>query len=214
MSEPIKEIFCKYRTDKGVINKDIHVYNAHEFCYLYQQYFNHLRSSVANFLEIGIGDFAGSLFAWREIFPNANLYFIDYNQQFVDKFNNPEKKIFCYYGDQNNPETIKKVMDNIGNKMDIIVDDGSHIDHHIINSFKLLFPNYLQDTGIYVVEDTYMSYMNKDQTHSAITFLKSLVDNIHAGIVEAPHLTDPYGIKTIHFYREIIFVFKGNKISL
>ena len=41
---------------------------------------------------------------------------------------------------------------------DIIIDDGSHLNEHVIESFRLLFPS-LAPGGLYVVEDTQTSYL-------------------------------------------------------
>ena len=44
---------------------------------------------------------------------------------------------------------------------DIIIDDGSHQSKHIISSFKFLF-SYLNNNGIYVVEDLQTSYQPRN----------------------------------------------------
>ena len=40
---------------------------------------------------------------------------------------------------------------------DIIIDDGSHLNRHVVKSFQVLFP-LLADDGIYVAEDTQTAY--------------------------------------------------------
>jgi demethylmacrocin O-methyltransferase len=40
---------------------------------------------------------------------------------------------------------------------ELIIDDGSHINEHIITTFKHLFPR-LKEGGYYVIEDTQTSY--------------------------------------------------------
>src|SRR5690606_41306911 len=48
------------------------------------------------------------------------------------------------------------VINNIG-EPDLIIDDGSHINEHVIESFNFLFPR-LKSGGIYVIEDVQTSY--------------------------------------------------------
>jgi len=51
---------------------------------------------------------------------------------------------------------LSRVVDEIGS-IDIIIDDGSHLNEHVLKTFHYLFPR-LSDNGIYVVEDTQSSY--------------------------------------------------------
>ena len=49
------------------------------------------------------------------------------------------------------------MLKSINSELDIIIDDGSHINEHVIRTFQYLFPK-LKPGGIYVVEDTQTSY--------------------------------------------------------
>ena len=53
-------------------------------------------------------------------------------------------------------------------KFDIIIDDGSHIDSHIMVSFNTLFDRYLSPGGLYFVED----YLN------TLTYESEYIKNI------------------------------------
>ena len=102
---------------------------------------------------------------------------------------------------------------------DIIVDDGSHLNEHVIETFEVLFP-LLKDGGIYVVEDTQTSYWpdyggSSDDLKNANTlmnFFKTLVDGLnHAEFIKPgfdPHYYDK-NIVSMHFYHNLIFVCKG-----
>ena len=51
---------------------------------------------------------------------------------------------------------LTSVVDEIG-PLDIIIDDGSHLNEHVIRTFEILFP-LLNEGGIYAVEDLQTSY--------------------------------------------------------
>ena len=80
-------------------------------------------------------------------------------------------------------------------KLDIIIDDGSHIPLHNIESFKFLFP-FLNSGGYYIVEDTlssYSPYYHKEHGHNGnfLNFAKNLTDYVNYR-AEAPFLPDQY----------------------
>jgi len=77
----------------------------------------------------------------------------------------------------------------MSSRYDIIIDDGSHRTQDIVRSFARYFP-YLEETGLYVVEDLHSSYWNRyaNITHhagglyhpeSAISFFKKLLDIVN-----------------------------------
>ena len=51
------------------------------------------------------------------------------------------------------PHFLEIIFFNYFISFDIILDDGSHSNKDVINSFELLFP-LLNDNGLYIVEDT------------------------------------------------------------
>lgn len=73
-----------------------------------------------------------------------------------DKTYHDEKRIKTFRGSQTDAAFLKRVAEEIGT-IDIIVDDGSHYNDHVITTFKILFP-LLSPRGIYVVEDIQTSY--------------------------------------------------------
>ena len=69
---------------------------------------------------------------------------------------------------------------------DIIIDDGSHINSHQIETFKILFPK-LKIGGYYFIEDVQTSYYLSDggdgfylnNKKTAINFFKTMIDRMH-----------------------------------
>lgn len=110
--------------------------------------------TVNRFLEIGIANHIkgkSSLHAWKNIFSNAHIYGIDndINKMIFDE------KISTFWCDQSSPFDLQRFIIDSGNiKFDVILDDGSHVFKHAINSFKYLI-NQLSENGIYIIEDVW-----------------------------------------------------------
>ena len=137
----LKEIGSKYPTNK----------NDYGFLNIYEKYFKNLRDKKLNILEIGV-DKGDSLRLWREYFFNSNICGLD-----IDKKDFIIKDVEIYQGDQNDKILLNKIANKYG-KFDIIIDDGSHVSKHVINSFNYLF-DHLSQNGIYIVEDLQTSYI-------------------------------------------------------
>lgn len=201
-----------YKTDKT----DGHWYTQH--------YMNHLRkfkNKRINLLEIGVGGYenpkvgGSSLRMWKKYFPFGKIYAID----IYDKSALQEKRIKIYQGSQVDEEFLKKITSEIG-LFDIIIDDGSHLNEHIIESFKLLFPK-LKDGGVYAIEDLQTSYWedyggdskNLNNSKTAMNFLKSLTDCLNHQEIPDENYQESYfdkKIVSIHFYHNLVFIHKGD----
>jgi len=201
-----------YRTDK--VGK--HFYTPH-----YSSHFEWFRTKEINILEIGVGGYkrpyggGKSLRMWKKYFPLGNVYAIDIH----DKSPLQENRIKIFKGSQVDEPFLNEVCEEIG-EIDIIVDDGSHINEHVIESFGLLFPK-LKDGGIYVVEDTQTSYWehyggdNKDLNNpkTSMNFFKNLTDALNNQEFRIPDYQQSYfdnKITSMHFYHNMIFIYKGN----
>lgn len=213
-------------------------WNSYLFGQHYQEHFAPLKNKKLKILEIGVGGYESphsggdSLRMWKQYFPNSMIYGID----IVDKKALEEDRIKIFQGSQNDEVFLKKVVAKTG-KFDIIIDDGSHRNDHVIKTFKILFPE-LNNGGIYVVEDTHTSYIPSYENWSKfckdniaphwaeyggsldlydqktmINFFKRLVDClshqefIHPGYT--PNYFDQH-IVGINFYRNQVFIHKGN----
>ena len=203
----LKNIAKKFPTSK----------NDHQFINLYEYYFERFKDKEINVLEIGVerGD---SLRMWREYFTKAKICAID----LIDRnilVNNTDIMI----GDQSDYNFLKQVVDKYG-MFDVIIDDGSHQCKHIIKSFNFLF-NYLNNDGIYVVEDLQTSYQpryggsrfNLYKKASSMNFLKRLADSINYEHKDRPFYkrTQFDGlVKSIFFHQNIAFVTKGESKKL
>jgi len=197
-----------YKTDK---------WGYHYYTPIYDKWFRHLRYKPIRLLEIGVGGntrplYGGdSLRMWKRYFAKGRITGID----LYDKSALREDRISIYQGDQNDPTFLREV-NRLEGPFDIIIDDGSHVQTHIITSFETLFP-LLRSGGTYVIEDTQTSYWPKfegstadmDTIPSAMNYF---IKRVHAvNRTEwmkdelQPDLPDE-GIGSISFYHNLIFI--------
>jgi hypothetical protein len=188
-------------------------FGPHWYTKYYQKHFRHLRKKRLNVLEIGVlkGE---SLRMWKRYFPKSQIFGID----ILDARNIEESRIKIFQGDQGDECFLEDVFKLIGS-LDIIIDDGSHQNKHVICSFQTLFP-LLNDGGIYVVEDLQTSYWpsfggdSKDlnNPNTSMNFFKSLTDGLNYEEYEnkeyIPNYFDKH-IESIHFYHNLVFIYKS-----
>jgi hypothetical protein len=137
----------------------------HNYTTLYSRLFAKFNNQIINVFELGLGANnlavpsnmgptgvpGASLRAWKEYFPNANIYGADIDHNILFG----EDRISTFFVDQTNPQSVQFLW-NIPKlrdiKFDIIVDDGLHAfyanDTLLSNSFSKL-----NEGGIYIVED-------------------------------------------------------------
>ena len=118
----------------------------HDYLVHYDRLFREHIQSAFNFLEIGI--FKGaSLAMWHEYFDQATIIGVDIQQ---DCRCYARDRIMVEIGSQEDPGFLADLVRRYPPR--IIVDDGSHLAHHVIFTFETLFPA-LEPGGIYVIED-------------------------------------------------------------
>ena len=193
-----------------------HFYTPH-----YQSHFERLRWKKIKLLEIGVGGYTSpnnwwhSLRMWKKYFPRAKIFWID----IYDKSSLQGKRIRIFQGSQIDESFLYTILQETG-KLDIIIDDGSHQNEHVIQTFKILFPA-LKDGGIYVVEDTQTSYWedyggdskNLENPKTMMNFFKKLTDSLNnEEFICSWYKKNYYDKKIIsmHFYHNLIFIYKGN----
>lgn len=195
---------------------------THKYTQHYATHFKSRRAKNLNVLEIGIGGYENpnvggqSLRMWKYFFYNSNIFGID----IFDKKGIDEKRIKTFKGSQIDFAFLEDVLKEIKN-VDIIIDDGSHINEHIIETFKFLFPK-LNSNGIYVIEDIQTSYWpdygyggdsdNFNNPNTAMHFFKNLTDGLNFEEYIKPGYEPTYfdkHIVSMHFYHNMVFIFKG-----
>ena len=195
----------------------------HGYIEIYESFFKELKNKELKILEIGIAD-GKSLLAWSDYFKNSTIIGIDIHKINVVEKKLNRKNIKVHQGSQSDKSFINEII-NIYGTLDIIIDDGSHLTKDVKKSFHLLFP-YLNNDGLYVVEDMQTSYnhffggnpFDLKYSSSHMNFFKDLTDRInHQEIANPFYIKNKYDSKitNISFYRNIVFVRKGpnNKAS-
>lgn len=129
----IREILSKYDTDKEWHHHYGNVYN-----HIFSQ-FN--RQAPLNILEIGTQK-GGSLLAWKEYFPNANVTGVD----IVDVVPKKYRK-----------DTVTRIISDIkdyktNQNFDIVIDDGSHYLPDVVYVITQ-YCNKLNKGGVLIIED-------------------------------------------------------------
>ena len=200
-----------YQTDK---------WGRHFYTPIYEQWFASLRYKPVKLLEIGVGGYdrprvgGNSLRMWKRYFDQGDIFGID----LYDKSALAEPRISIIQGDQSDAAFLQKVTSEYG-PFDIIIDDGSHVQSHIIASFEALFP-LMPAGGIYVVEDTQTSYWPKfegstaemNSIPSAMNYFIKRVHGVNRSewLEESRPIDSPdQGIGSIAFYHNLIFIVKG-----
>ena len=113
-------------------------------------------------LEIGVEE-GRSLHLWERLFPNHELIAgigYGFGKAVEDSFKrNLNEKHVLYTGSQADSEFLDKIFDDLqGKKFDIIIDDGSHVPWHQMFTLEYMFDTFLQEGGVYIIEDIETSY--------------------------------------------------------
>jgi hypothetical protein len=149
--------------------------------YYYDEAFSHLKNEITSLLEIGINR-GGSMRAWKDFFVNAEIYGIDCRYS-------PIRRLEAEGGERTHAVRInvedkeKLARFAVDKQFDIIIDDGSHNNHHQIIAFETLWPT-IKPGGYYVIEDTAVSW-NENHIHSSYPILETYLTGLIRPITSA-----------------------------
>jgi hypothetical protein len=154
MTNDLVKLFSKYGTDK-LINGYAPIYHA---------LFFERRERVRSLLEIGIGTMipnvhssmvgyardnyapGGSLRAWRDFFPNAEILGMDV-QPDTQITENRIRTLLCNSTDS---RAVDRAIED--RQFQIIIDDGSHVDECQLSTLRNMYP-HVEPDGLYIIED-------------------------------------------------------------
>jgi hypothetical protein len=164
--------------------------DVHDYLSKYEKYLPFNCGEKLKILEIGVLDGA-SLKMWKEYYSNSEIIGIDINSE-CKKYE--EDRVKVEIGSQFDMDFLKYIVDKHG-PFDMILDDGSHMNDHVIFSFKNLFDS-IKSSGVYVIEDCFTSYLNDFgggllKENSIIEYFKKLSDDVNfRGLLnyDAPHV--------------------------
>jgi len=106
-----------------------------------------------NFLEVGIA-LGGGLKILSELFPESNIYGVDWNINNLQIDLNEYKNIQVFESNQCD----SKFLDNLP-MLDFVTEDASHQVSDSMQTFELLEPK-LNSGAVYVIEDVYPQFLD------------------------------------------------------
>jgi len=150
----------------------------HDYCRKYEKYLPFKRYDNLNILEIGVFNGA-SVKTWKDYFYRSNILGIDIDPN-CKKYE--ENRITIEIGSQTDEKFLKGISERYG-PFDMILDDGSHMNSHIIYSFNHLFES-IKSGGIYIIEDTHTSYWPEydgglGRENSSVEYFKAIIDEVN-----------------------------------
>jgi hypothetical protein len=191
---------------KNLIHKWMHYFE------IYDRHFSRFRNKDVHVVEIGVFQ-GGSLQMWKDYFgANATIYGVDINSQ-CKKFEDEGIKIFI--GDQGDRSFLKTLKEQCP-RIDILIDDGSHLMEHIKATFEELFP-HISENGVYLAEDLHACYWSDfgggyKNPNNFIEYTKDLIDQLNSW-----HSKDPESFRisnftrsahSIHYYDSVVVIEK------
>lgn len=189
----LDQIAIQHGADKG----STHPVKGHNYAAFYEQHFAFYRAAPIKLLEIGVGG-GESIQTWLEYFPYAKVFGVDIVQG-TNQWNTVGEKpagerYHFVYGDQGDPTFLKCfVADYSHPEFEIIIDDGGHFSHQVVNSFLALWPIVARG-GLYCVEDIGCAYTPGtvfltpgSDTHQKL--FHDLFDSVHTGGLDVQQMS-------------------------
>lgn len=191
----LEQLFTQYGSDKHV----------NGYTPVYESLFKHARTQARTVVEIGIGTMiegvyssmvgyaqpgykpGGSLRAWRDYFPHAEVHGIDVqpDTQFTD-----EARITTHLCDTTNKEASEALQAQDAfpspGTVDILIDDGAHGDDQQLNTFYHFYRS-VRAGGFYIIEDIFPG------SRIMTEYLPKIREFARDGRVFAAFLTDDLG---------------------
>ncbi len=197
-----------YGTDK---------FGEHDYTPVYGELMRGSRRKAVRLLEVGVGGYEGalggeSLRMWASYFRRGRITGID----LYDKTALSGGRVAVYQCSQVDAPKLTSLAKELG-PFDFILDDGSHLNAHQIETFGILWP-HLKDGGIYIVEDVQTSYWpsygggplgTPGYEKSCMRWFKDIVDSVNLPefLQPAPGRLDA-GIASIAFHHNLIVLRK------
>ncbi|WP_419896142.1 class I SAM-dependent methyltransferase [Roseomonas sp. USHLN139] len=120
--------------------------DRNDFLRFYEPFVAPMRDQPVKVLEIGVLG-GGSVRMWRDYFANGQVIGADINEA-VRAY--AGERLSIEIADQSSLEDMRRLA--AMGPFDLIIDDGSHVWKHQIDSFNTLFPS-LRPGGLYIIED-------------------------------------------------------------
>jgi hypothetical protein len=216
-------------TDKGTIGP-VEGWHAHNYTDVYDAYLHPLRHEPITMLEIGLGvrgpnwrariargrnaQGGASMRMWYRYFTQARILGLDANPAgFLDN-----DRIQTGVVDQGDPEALRAFLaDRQIDRLDVVIDDGSHRPDHQQISFTTLFP-YVAPGGLYFIEDLDDNGLGDGRTgrsasEDVLSTRRVLQGFARDGVFPAPNALNGEGlvdsIETVSFHCPRVVITSG-----
>jgi hypothetical protein len=163
-----------------ILESTPNIYKSLHYLPVYEAALAAFRDRPIRMLEIGVAR-GGSLQMWRRyLHPESAIVGIDINPK-TSQFDNPSERLHIRIGAQQDTDFLHSVLCEFG-AFDVILDDGSHMTSHMVDTFRYLFPNGLASGGVYIVEDIGTNYQKpwRDSPMTFVEFTKWIIDAMQA----------------------------------
>jgi 23S rRNA U2552 (ribose-2'-O)-methylase RlmE/FtsJ len=147
---------------------------------IYERHFARFRNTSPVVLEIGVFG-GGSLQMWKEYFGDgARIVGLDVNPECKQ---HEQDSIEIFIGSQDDPAVMEQILSRYP-RIDVVLDDGSHVNSHMIASFQLLYER-IHPRGVYMVEDAHTCYWDEYgggllRAGSFVEYAKTKIDEMNA----------------------------------
>ena len=211
-------IMGKYGSDKG--SNDIKN-SHHNYTILYYNLFKEKCYKKLSIFELGLGTNniniksnmgpngkpGASLYGWREFFPNSNIYGADIDKDILFQ----SEKIFTYYCDQTDKNSIFQMWNSLENKFDIIIEDGLHTFEANVTFFENSI-HKLNTDGYYIIEDIHIN--DKEKFNIKINEWKKKYIDLKFEFIEIPSFVNmsDNNILIVHKISKELIEYKSNSI--
>jgi hypothetical protein len=199
---------------------------------IYDELLGNFYGKDVNYLEIGV-QHGGSLEIANLLFGKSSKFFgvdIDPKCKLLEQ-SGVASRIFI--GSQVDPKIIDEAA-SLVDSFDVVVDDGSHIQAHMVGSFIRLFP-HVKEGGIYIIEDTHTNFSPEHQSSffgiGLYDYFKGLSERLNLDFIDPNgrksrfklprERREPiaqldghfFPIRSIQFFNSLIAIRKGGSLE-
>jgi hypothetical protein len=150
----------------GMVGGDRMNEMEHNYAPLYSRYLKPFMDRQLRIVLVEVGILKGTGVAiWSELFAKGRIIGLDIdlthitnnlgNLKKIGAFKNNNIELYEFDQFLDNKENIGKILK--GEKVDIVIDDGVHLDYAVINTLSSFLP-HLKDRFIYIIEDNKTVY--------------------------------------------------------
>ena len=189
-------------------NHKHHIFDKWEnYIVEYDRILSKFRDTNVSLLEMGVQN-GGSLQIWKKYFgASAVVHGVAIRKTVCELQLGDGISTYCF--DNTNETVVRQHSQTY--TYDIIIDDASHLNADVINTFSYLFPE-LHPGGYYVIEDVHTSYWEFygggfRRANTSVEYFKHMIDiiNYYHHSINLQNLTD-FQVYCVQHIRSITFV--------